>query len=45
MAERYFSSLTDWREFMRGKIFEEPSILTLHQTYQEWLEENPWGCI
>jgi len=35
MAERYFSLLTNWREFMREQIFEEPSILTLHQTYIE----------
>jgi hypothetical protein len=45
MEEVHFSSLSEWREFMIGKVFEEPSILTLHQTYQEWLAENPRGFV
>jgi len=45
MEEIHFSSLSEWKEFMIGKVFEEPSILTLHQTYQEWLAENPRGFV
>jgi len=45
MEEIHFSSLSEWKEFMIGKVFEEPGILTLHQTYQEWLAENPKGFV
>lgn len=45
MEEIHFASLSEWKEFMRGQIYEEPTVLTLHQTYQEWLEENPYGYI
>jgi len=45
MEEKHLASLPEYLEFMRGKVFEEPSVLTLHQTYQEWLSENPKGYV
>jgi len=45
MEETHFASLSEWLHFMRGKVFDEPTVLTLHQTYKEWLAENPQGYV
>lgn len=45
MEETHLASLTEWIQFMRGQVYEKPSVLILHQTYKEWLAENPRGYV
>ena len=45
MEDVNITSLSEWKEFIKGKVFEEPGDLTLHQTYREWLAENPRGYV